>query len=159
MENGWLDMTKLSQMDEVELHGALSCLLDDHSEWISEQHARLGTEIEGFDGPGNDVIDRCIETVQRLREGMETLFNDPNALEAFRFANRAMALQLHSIYAQQRRRGSDVTLDDLNIPKNRSSISVGVPLLSVPSLADPTHKDRTAPSDAFADYLLSDGWG
>ena len=156
VENGWLDMTKLSQMDEVELHGALSCLLDDHSKWISEQHARLGTEIEGFDGPGNDVIDRCIETNQRLREGMETLFNDPDALEAFRFANRAMALQrVHSIYAQQRRRGSDVTFTELNIPKNRSwrAFQLAFLLLSVPSLADPTHKDRTAPSDAFADLL------
>ena len=156
VENGWLDMTKLSQMDEVELRSALSCLLDDHSKWISEQQARLGAEIKGFDGPGNDVIDSCRETNQRLWEGMETLFKDPAALEAFRFANRAMALQrVHSIYAQQRRRGSDVKVADFDIPKNRSwrAFQLAFLLLSVPSLADPRHQDRTAPSDAFADLL------
>jgi Helicase conserved C-terminal domain len=156
VENGWLDMTRLSQMDEVELRSALSCLLDDHSKWISDQHARLGTEIKGFDGPGTNVIDSCRETNQRLREGMETLFTDPDALEAFRFANRAMALQrVHSIYAQQRRRGSDAKVADLDIPKNRSwrAFQLAFLLLSVPSLADPRHKDRTAPSDAFADLL------
>jgi len=156
VENGWLDMTKLAQMDEVELRSALSCLLDDHSKWISEQYARLGTEIKGFDSPGNEVIDSCRETNQRLREGMEMLFKDPAALEAFRFANRAMALQrVHSIYAQQRRRGRDVKVADLDIPKNRSwrAFQLAFLLLSVPSLADPRHQDRTAPSDAFADLL------
>lgn len=156
VENGWLDMTKLAEMNQLELRTALSCLLDDHSIWITEQQARLGAEIIGFDVPGNDVIKSCIEINQRLREGMETLFKDPDALEAFRFANNAMALQrVHSIYAQEKRRGKDVKVAELDIPKNRSwrAFQLAFLLLSIPSLADPTHQDRTAPSDAFADLL------
>lgn len=156
VEQGWLDMTKLASMDEAALREALSCLIDDHLAWIGEEEARLGSEIVGFDEPGQDVIARCRETNGRLREGMERLFSDPAALEAFRFANRAMALQrIHSIYARARRRDTTVELATFDARKNRSwrAFQLAFLLLSLPSLADPTHADRTSPSNAFADLL------
>src|SRR5690606_3601494 len=130
--------------------------VDDYAVWIGEQRTRLKAEITGFDDPGQDVIARCEETLRRLREGVDTLFADEAALSAFRFANKSMALQrVRSLYALKRRRGEAADVAQLNIPKNRSwrPFQLAFLLLSVPSLADPAHPDRTKPAEAFADLL------
>ena len=77
-------------------------------------------------------------------------------MAAFRFANRAMAQQrVHSLFALSRRRGENKTLADFEQRKNRSwrPFQLAFILLSIPSLADPTHKDRTKPIEAYADLL------
>ncbi len=156
VDQGWLDMTRLAEMEPEELREALSCLIDDYAVWIEEQRSRLKTEINGFDGPGKDAIARCEETLRRLREGMSTLFADDKALMAFRFANQSMALQrVRSLYALKRRRNEEVDVATVDIPKNRSwrPFQLAFLLLSVPSLADPAHPDRTKPVEAFADLL------
>ena len=156
VDEGWLDMTRLAEMAPAALRDTLSCLVDDYAVWIGEQKTRLGSEITGFDDPGKDVIQRCEEILRRLREGMGTLFADPKALEAFRFANRSMAMQrVRSIYALKRRRGETVDVSTLDVPKNRSwrPFQLAFLLLSIPSLANPDHPDRTKPAEAFADLL------
>ena len=156
VDEGWLDMTRLAEMAPDALREALSCLVDDYAIWIGAQNARLGFEIPGFDDPGKDVIKRCEEILRRLREGMKTLFADPKALEAFRFANRSMAMQrVRSIYALKHRLNETVDVTTLDVPKNRSwrPFQLAFLLLSIPSLADPAHPDRTKPVEAFADLL------
>jgi hypothetical protein len=156
VDEGWLDMTRLAEMDPADLRTALSCLVDDYAVWIGEQKARLGSEITGFDVPGKDVVERCEEILRRLKEGMDTLFGDPKALDAFRFANQSMAMQrVRSIYALKRRRGETVDVSTLDVPKNRSwrPFQLAFLLLSIPSLANPAHPDRTKPAEAFADLL------
>ncbi|ETR77865.1 helicase [Afipia sp. P52-10] len=156
VDQGWLDMSRLAEMESDELREALSCLIDDYALWIEEQRKRLETEITGFDDSGRDAIARCEETLRRLREGMGTLFSDDSALRAFRFANQSMALQrVRSLYALKRRRNEEVDVTTLDIPKNRSwrPFQLAFLLLSVPSLADPAHPDRTKPVEAFADLL------
>ncbi|MCM2449000.1 DISARM system helicase DrmA [Agrobacterium vitis] len=156
IDEGWLDMGRLADMAPQQLRKALTCLVEDYAAWIGEQRTRLKTEIVGFDIPGQDVIARCEETLRRLREGMDTLFSDNAALSAFRFANKSMALQrVRSLYALKRRRGETADAAQLDIPRNRSwrPFELAVLLLSVPSLADPAHSDRTKPAEAFADLL------
>jgi hypothetical protein len=156
VDEGWLDMSRLAELEPQALRDALSCLVDDYAVWIEEQRARLKSEITGFDEPGRDVIARCEDTLRRLREGMSTLFSDDAALSAFRFANRSMALQrVRSLYALKRRRGEAADVAQLDIPRNRSwrPFQLAFLLLSVPSLADPAHPDRTKPVEAFADLL------
>lgn len=156
IDEGWLDMSRLAEMEPDALRDALGCLIDDYAVWINEQKTRLGSEIVGFDDPGKDVIARCEEIQIRLREGMETLFTDANALNAFRFANRSMAMQrVRSIYALKRRRNEAVDVATLDVPKNKSwrPFQLAFLLLSIPSLADPAHPDRTKPVEAFADLL------
>lgn len=153
---GWLDMAHLAAMDATRLREALSCLVEDYALWIREQATRLETEIAGFDGSGKDVIARCEETLRRLREGMDELFSDAAALSAFRFANQSMALQRgRSLYALKRRRGEAADMSQLDVPRNRSwrPFQLAFLLLSVPSLTDPAHPDRTEPAEAFADLL------
>jgi len=156
VERGWLDMSSIAEMEPTELRRALSTLVDDYESWIGEQRARVGTEIVGYDDPANAALDRCEATLKRLRAGMIVLLADPNALTAFRFANRAMALQrVHSIFALKRRRKEAVEIEDIDIPGNRSwrPFQLAFLLLSIPSLTDPRHADRTSPADAFADLL------
>lgn len=156
VERGWLDMTTLAGMEAAELKKALSTLVDDYESWIIDQRARVGTEIVGFDDAANAALDRCETILKRLRTGVEVLLNDSNALAAFKFTNRAMALQrVHSIFALRRRRNEEVEFEDLDEPRNRSwrPFQLAFLLLSIPSLADPKHVDRTSPAEAFADLL------
>ncbi len=153
---GWLDMKRLAEMDEAELREALGTLTDDYAAWIEEQRGRIGTEITGHDDAARQVLASCEEAHARLEEGVRVLLTDENALLAFRFANRAMAMQrVSSIYALKRRRGEGVELANLDLEKNRSwrPFQLAFLLLSIPSLADPTHPDRTKPVEAFADLL------
>ena len=63
--------------------------------------------------------------------------------------------RIRSIYALKRRRGEKVAFADLDVRKNRSwrPFQLAFVLLSVPALADPRHRDRTKPVDAFADLI------
>lgn len=156
IERGWLDMSSLAEMEPVDLRRALSTLADDYESWIGDQRARVGTEVVGYDEPANAALDRCETILERLRAGISVLLTDPNALAAFRFANRAMALQrVHSIFALKKRRKEEVDLDDLDVPGNRSwrPFQLAFLLLSIPSLTDPRHADRTSPAEAFTDLL------
>jgi hypothetical protein len=156
VERGWLDMSSLAEMEPAELRRVLSTLVDDYESWIGDQRARVGTEVVGYDDPANAALDRCEIILNRLRAGMDVLLADSNALAAFRFANRAMALQrVHSIFALKKRRKEEVELEDIDVPRNRSwrPFQLAFLLLSIPSLTDPRHVDRTSPAEAFADLL------
>lgn len=160
IENGLLDMEQLAELatpeKRDELVTGLNVLTDDYAEWIAEHRNAIGSEVVGYDIPATEAMDRCNLILERLREGIEVLASDDRALAAFRFANRAMASQrIHSIYALAKRRGDEVTLDALNVRKNRlwRPFQLAFMLLSIPALADPTHRDRTQPLEAFADLL------
>lgn len=153
---GHLDMSVLAGMERGDLVAALRHLADDYGKWIDEQRARIGFDITGHDAQAHAALDRCKEIEHRLEEGLAVLVNDDRALKAFRFANVAMARQrVHSIFALSRRRGESKPLADFDIRPNRSwrPFQLAFILLSLPSLADPFHRDRTKPVDAFADLL------
>jgi len=160
IEDGLLDMERLAELatpeKRDELVAGLKVLTDDYAEWIAENRNAIGSEVVGYDIPATEAMDRCNLILERLREGVDVLAADDRALAAFGFANRAMASQrIHSIYALAKRRGDEVTLDALNVRKNRSwrPFQLAFMLLSIPALADPTHRDRTQPLEAFADLL------
>ncbi len=156
VERGWLDMLVLADLDKADLEEALRTLIEDYATWIDEQQARVGKEIIGYDKPANDALARCKTTLERLRAGLKVLLTYPKALEAFRFANRAMAQQrVRGIFARRRRRGEDLTFESVDERKNRSwrPFQLAFLLLSVPSLSDPRHPDRTNSAEAFADLL------
>ncbi len=156
VERGWLDMLSLADLDKAKLEEALRTLVADYASWIDEQRARVGKEISGYDAPANEALDRCKTTLERLRLGLKVLLADAKALEAFRFANRTMARQrVRGIYALKRRRGEELTFESVDVRKNRSwrPFQLAFLLLTIPSLADPKHPDRTSPAEAFADLL------
>ena len=156
VDEGLLDMRELADMEKSDLIAALSILTDDYEAWIGEQRARIGKDVDGYDAVAGQTMDRCDDILRRLRGGISTLDEEDKALNAFRFANRAMAMQrVHSIYALRRRRGEKVELAEIDIRENRSwrPFQLAFILLSIPALTDPGHPDRTKPVDAIADLL------
>lgn len=156
INEGFLDMERLADLEQDELTDALSILTDDYTDWINEQRGRIGVEIKGYDQAAAAAMDRCQEVLERLQEGISVLASDEKALEAFRFANRSMAAQrIHSIYALAKRRGEEPDLGAVNVRKNRSwrPFQLAFIMLSIPALANPNHRDRTEPLDAQADLL------
>ena len=156
VESGLLDMQRLASLDVAQLVDALNMLTNDYATWIAEQRTRIGKDVIGYDTQANHALDRCQEIQARLQQGIDTLKDDEKALAAFRFANRAMAIQrVRSQYALEVRRGRSVSVDQLDLPKNRSwrPFQLAFLLLSIPSLADPAHPDRVLPMEAHADLL------
>lgn len=156
IEEGLLDMERLSEIDRDSLTAGLRILTEDYAAWIKERQELIGLNIRGHDDAATEAMGKCTLVLKRLNEGIDVLGSDDDALKAFRFANLVMARQrIHSIYALRRRRGDEVSLDELNIRKNRSwrPFQLAFLLLSIPALADPTHRDRTQPLEAFADLL------
>lgn len=156
VSSGLLDMQRLATLDIDPLVDALNVLTKDYAAWIGEQRARLGVDVLGYDAQARQAMDRCEEIRARLQQGIDTLKSDEKALAAFQFANRAMATQrVRSQYALEVRRGKDVTVEQFDVLKNRSwrPFQLAFLLLSIPSLADPTHPDRVQPVEAYADLL------
>ena len=154
--SGLLDMQRLATLEIAPLVDALSMLAKDYAAWIDEQRARVGGEVTGYDTQSQQAMDRCQEIHTRLRQGIDTLKSNEKALAAFRFANQAMATQrVRSQYALAMRRGEDVTINKFDVLKNRSwrPFQLAFLLLSIPSLADPSHSDRVEPVEAYADLL------
>lgn len=158
VKDGFLDMRKLASLSQVDLAEVLNLLANDYEAWIGEQRSRIGGTVLGFDTAAQEAMNRCARVLERLREGISVLVTNENALKAFRIANLAMADQrIRSIYALERRRDRAKALDpkDFDILKNRSwrPFQLAFVLLSIPALADPTHRDRTDPIEAIADLL------
>jgi hypothetical protein len=158
VDSGHLDMKVLAEIKRDDLAAALSVLVADYEAWIAEQRARIGADVNGHDAQASAALDRCDEIAKRLAEGIAVLTDAENdrALAAFRFANRAMGLQrVHSLFALSERRGEGKKLEDFDQRKNRSwrPFQLAFILLSIPSLENPAHKDRTVPIEAIADLL------
>lgn len=156
VDEGMLDMDKLAALPRAELVATLKILTNDYATWIREQNSRIAGEFAESTQTATQAMTRCEAMAERLEEGIEALEKNDDALEGFRFANRAMARQrVRSIYALGRRRGEKVTLAELDVVKNRSwrPFQLAFILLSIPALADPKHRDRTQPLEAYADLL------
>ena len=156
VKKGYLDMKVLAELSRQELVSALTILTDDYRLWIELQTKRIGEDVVGCDVEANGALQKCNAIYGRLVEGIKVLAENDHALAAFRSANLSMANQrIHSMFALSQRRDEPKTLADFEIRKNRSwrPFQLAFILLSIPSLADPNHHDRTQPIEAYADLL------
>lgn len=154
-----LDMQVLADTPTGEFVEALAPLAEAYQDWINEQTARLDNptrDLAQYEISAENALANCQESLDRIWAGIEMLDANEQIAEAFRFANRAMALQrVRSIYATEVRQGKEPDLETIDIPKNRSwrPFQLAFILLNLPSLADPTHPDRSHPTQAIADLL------
>ncbi len=153
-----LDMAELGRLTGSELVDALGPLPGAYAKWIERQKARVDQEPElrPYKRTAEGALGECGQALQRIQAGIELLGSDPRAAEAFRFMNQAMALQrLHTMYAEAKRRGDDVTLDGLDVPSNRSwrPFQLAFILLNLPGITQLDHPDRQAGADAVTGLL------
>tara|TARA_Y100001937_G_scaffold128230_1_gene203174 strand:+ start:12748 stop:16221 length:3474 start_codon:yes stop_codon:yes gene_type:complete len=155
-----LDMKVLSELKDAELFEALGALPDAYEAWIKQQSSQLANpDVEVHREQAQKVLAHCEQTSVRIKEGIELLQNSAAALDAFRFANRAMYLQrIHSLYSEKRRtagRNYRGTLEEFDIPANRTwrMFQLGFILLNLPALTNLQHSERSSSPDALADLL------
>lgn len=154
-----LDMDDLAKATDVEFTAKLGVLADAYEKWIERQEKRVDDPVErlaDYRIPAKGALENCRKALKRIREGIELLSSNPQAADAFRFANRAMHLQrVHSEFAERKRRGEKPKLEDIDIPKNRSwyPFQLAFILINLPSITDLHHKDRSDPTQALADLL------
>ncbi len=79
------------------LRKLLKPLPDFYENWITKTEARISSLPNELQRVAKEHMDRCREALRRLRDGVEVLCSNKDALEAFRFANTAMLHQLSRI--------------------------------------------------------------
>ena len=123
------------------MRAQLEPLLDAYEEWILEKKA----EAVGISPPDHQVaLDHIAgqeQSLARMRAGLDSL-TESRAFEAFRFANRAMALQRRSSERVLNRRRDGVSLDDKQISAHWRPFQMGFILQALTSLVYPSHPDR-----------------
>ena len=137
-----LSMDRLGRADSPEqMQSQLAPLLDAYEDWIDQRK----TEVEGIPSPdevvARDHIAAQEQSLERMRLGLACL-TEPCAFEAFRFANRAMALQRRTtVRVLHQRRGGIAPADD-QIPTHWRPFQVGFILQALTALVHPSHPDR-----------------
>lgn len=153
------DMKLLAELPDGGFSQALSPLVQAYATWIDGQEAQLAApppDLAAYVQNGTQAIADCRETLARIAAGIAVLDQDPQAAEAFRFANRAMHRQrIRSIYAREVRQQKQPSLDAIDVPGNRSwrPFQLAFVLLNLPALADPLHSERSNSNAAIADLL------
>ncbi|TVQ45919.1 MAG: helicase [Gloeocapsa sp. DLM2.Bin57] len=151
LEGLLLDMQQLSNSEPQQLE----ILAQAYQTWIDKQAQKL-TTLPEYAEIGAIALAKCQKTKQRIQAGITTLIENPQAREAFQFMNQAMYQQrIHSIYTEKKRRGEDLTLEEIDIPPNRSwyPFQLAFILLNIPSLTDLAHPERSNLEEACADLL------
>ena len=152
------DMQVLAESSGPDLLGKLTPLASGYRAWIEEQNARRADAefATHQDAAATNSVEQSRLTLARMEEGLRLIAEDPNAEEAFRFANRAMWQQrVRSLWTESRRRASDAPLDAFDIPKNRSwyPFQLAFLLLNLAGITKLDHEDRVGETSATCDLL------
>jgi hypothetical protein len=154
-----LDMKELSEASDDDLVKMLEPLPYAYEAWIKEQYKKVNNpteDLKEFIDSANAALKNCSEALIRIKEGIALLKTNPDAAEAFRFANKSMWLQrIRSIYSLLSRRGDNPEMDNIDKPENRSwyPFQLAFVLVNLPSITDIHHEDRSDESKAIADLL------
>jgi len=147
-----LDMSTLggAQMQGDDYVRSLRPLVEGYRAWLEKQAVRItgDAEVARFVDVAVPAVERARHVADRLERAVGMLRDNPQAREAFRFANQAMAQQRVRSELVRRRGaepGADVRslLTELQVPQNRSwrPFQLAFVLLCLPGLTDPTHQD------------------
>ena len=153
-----LDMGVLAEASTEELIPLLRRIPDTYALWIKEQSERLeqDPDLVGHIEAGLRALSKARVACDRLAEGVDEVASDPQALKAFRFANRAMRMQrLRSLYALDRRRGLEVTFDEIIERETTKwrAFQLAFVLLNIPTVTRPDHPKRVQEVASYADLL------
>lgn len=153
LANLTIDMQVLANVPDGQFHAHLGALADGYEAWIKSQEQRLVSptpDLAPYLTAAQNALANCRQALERIRAGIALLDSNPQAAAAFRFANRAMALQrVRTLYAQSVRRGEKRTPEEFDVPKEHSwrAFQLGFLLLNLPGLTDLSHPDRALPAD------------
>ncbi|MBI4762922.1 MAG: helicase [Chloroflexi bacterium] len=154
-----LDMKTLSEIPDGQFSVALSPLLIAYRIWLDSIQARAISpvpDLQPYTNQAKTVVENCQRILSRLENAIALLDTNPQAADAFRFANRAMWQQrVHSLYTLSVRQKKNQTLEEIDTPQNRTwyLFQLAFILINLPGMVDPTHPERSDPTSAIADVL------
>lgn len=125
-----LSMDALGALEDgAAAEAALGRLVTRYREWIAAQADQLPPLNEKRQKTGEQLLRFADNAAERIERGIQILVSDPDALDAFCVANRAVARAL------RQRLGADT-------PPRWRTFQLAFILLNLPGLADPTHRER-----------------
>lgn len=129
----------------------LTKLKDTYGSWIKkelvENEKMKNTDFRNK--VGNNVIEKCNESLRRIGEGIELLISNEKAFESFCFMNSVMSLQRSiSNYSKKHGKGISCSFADFVNPKDESNqfcwrpFQIAFILMNLKGIVDPTSADR-----------------
>jgi hypothetical protein len=148
-----VDMQALAEVPDGHFGTHLAPLADAYADWIACQEQRLNPispDLAPYRTAAEATLASCRRALARIRAGIALLDADEQTATAFRFANRAMALQrVRGLYAASVRRGERHPPEHFDTPANHSwrAFQLGFVLLNLPGLTELCHPERALPAD------------
>ncbi|GAB3119849.1 DISARM system helicase DrmA [Streptomyces calidiresistens] len=148
-----------------ELATALAPLADGYAGWLEQQHARARELPENLRESADAAHGQALEICDRITLGIDTLMADDTALEAFRFVNRAMALQRRNTAITAARAGREddrasyrEAYEEIHARGKEAAawrpFQLAFVLLNLASLTRPDHQHRGTGREALVDLLF-----
>lgn len=131
-ESSVLGSQWLSESDDLAIKDGLAEFCKCYTDWIVAQDQRIAALPSEHRETAQRHLDTCRKTLNRMVEGAELLTKDPDALLAFKLANRALWLQ------NEWKRRSDPEIR----PLVWRPFQLAFGLLCLKSTSDPTDDDR-----------------
>lgn len=154
-----LDMKQLAETPAGQIAEHLLPLTTAYKQWIDAQYGHLNDPRAGlapYEYVARQGLEACERTLTRIAAGIHLLSTSMQAARAFTFMNQAMWQQrIHTLYAEECRRDLPASLEEKDIPANRSwrPFQLAFILLNLPALTDLHHPDRSSEATALADLL------
>ena len=144
VERTGLEMSALGVVESGdELRQLLMPLLDGYESWIAEKRRAVEVLPDELQAVASLHLEECTVSLQRMRKGVELLTGDVEALQAFRFANRAMLLQRsHSSWSSLRRRGTANAPSEPTMEGRWRPFQLAFILVNLEGLIDVRSEDR-----------------
>ncbi|WP_328477439.1 DISARM system helicase DrmA [Streptomyces sp. NBC_00377] len=166
LELGMDELAALAVPDRrAELSAALAPLADGYGTWLEQQRRSSASLPEDLREAAETAIEQALEVCDRITLGIDRLVADETALMAFRFANRAMALQRRNTAIATARAGREndsrsyqEAYDEVH-GKGKAAASwrpfqLAFVLLNLDSLTQPGHPHRGTGREALVDLLF-----
>ncbi|BBX48052.1 DISARM system helicase DrmA [Mycobacterium cookii] len=145
-------MRELAELQAGEVEDAFAPLINGYLEWLEKQRSVAKQLPDHLQGPADDAIAEAELSAARLREGVDYLTSNPQALQAFRFMNRAMRDQRTRSQVAIRRAANDSeSVDDAlsaieaqgDAAASWRPFQLAFVLLQIPALTEPAHPFRS----------------
>ena len=133
-----LGMEALAETPDVAgLRALLAPMVSEYAAWIAETAKRVQTNSAERAETAKTLLENADRARRRIQAGIDAL-NDPAMFEAFRLANRAVAVAIRQRSVHDR---PDAQPQDLKPPKWRP-FQLAFLLMNLSGAADPQHEDR-----------------
>jgi len=148
-----IKMDELAKLESTEVHALLDALVKKYEVWIEQQQTTLLSLSEDQLAIGNRLINKNRHIANRMRKGLESLFenSDQRIFRAFQLANRAMHLQQQKGLIPERefidKKGAPIQYPPIVEPNPNEygtwrPFQIGFILMAISGIVDPQNEDR-----------------